>query len=333
ELPNAPNLGADLVIGQFDLFSKTVNGADEERRTMAGPRGIAVDQVGPSHRLFVADTEARRILLWLSPPGSDGQAADKVIRNVEAVSIAIRPEPAPNSHLRMLAAAEANNGTVLLWRNLDPNTINNDVRPDPTVTLSANLEVPRAVWFDTDGRLFVSDASKHPIWKDDATVHNRVLVWEVPPTTGDQPPTTVALERPGLAVGAPSAEFLAGYAAGGAAISHADDGTATSTGTVYVTDPFAHRVVWFTAVPAPSGGKITEAQGLFGQPRFVTAETNADGVSARSLFLMNEAYEFSAASTHNPEPGLAITRNPSTQKDYLWIADTYNNRVLRVPLP
>lgn len=66
---------ADIVLGQPNSTSNTANNGGLSASTLSGPRGVAFI----NDKLYVADTENGRILIWNSMPTVTGQAADEVI--------------------------------------------------------------------------------------------------------------------------------------------------------------------------------------------------------------------------------------------------------------
>jgi len=63
---------ADVVVGQPDFFTAT---AGTSQTTLSGPSGIAVTD----GRLFVAEQENHRVLIWDTIPTTNGEPADRVI--------------------------------------------------------------------------------------------------------------------------------------------------------------------------------------------------------------------------------------------------------------
>ncbi len=71
-IPTSNNTPADVVVGQPD-FKTGRSGLDS--KTMRGPQGVWIQGT----RLFVADTQNHRVLVWNNIPTSNGQAADYVL--------------------------------------------------------------------------------------------------------------------------------------------------------------------------------------------------------------------------------------------------------------
>ena len=76
-VPTVPNASADVVIGQPNKTSGVVNqGGAVNRNTLFAPHSVAVDYTG---RLYIADTENHRVLVFNSIPTVDNAMADYVI--------------------------------------------------------------------------------------------------------------------------------------------------------------------------------------------------------------------------------------------------------------
>jgi len=73
-IPTANNAPADVVIGQTD-FTKKATLIPPTATSMRGPQGVWIE----GGKLFVADTQNHRILIYNSIPNSNGVAADLVL--------------------------------------------------------------------------------------------------------------------------------------------------------------------------------------------------------------------------------------------------------------
>ena len=85
-LPSGSNTSADLVLGQANFTSATVN-----RGGVAGANTAAhnLRSYSDGTRLFFADTDNSRILIWNTLPTTNGQPADVVIGQADFTHVAI----------------------------------------------------------------------------------------------------------------------------------------------------------------------------------------------------------------------------------------------------
>jgi uncharacterized protein (TIGR03437 family) len=82
-IPTANTTPPDLVLGQPDFTTFTPGTTSQKMR---GPQGVWID----GGRLFVADTQNSRVLIWTSIPGSNGAAANVVVGQPDFTT---QPEP------------------------------------------------------------------------------------------------------------------------------------------------------------------------------------------------------------------------------------------------
>ncbi|MFC1707496.1 hypothetical protein ACFL59_11900, partial [Planctomycetota bacterium] len=317
-LPEAPNRGADLALGQRDLHSAVTDHPSDptHKKYLSGPEGVAV--AGGS--LFVADPRSQKILIWQTLPTRSGQPADRVLTDAAAgigAVVALDYDP----HQKILAAADVKNSRVLLWHGLDPATMSDnqafqvaltEVTSDPDVEQTARLlDRPRGVRL-VDGKLLVSDGN------------GRALVWNQVPATSTEAADVVLgraqfsdIDRLDEVKRSPTREVISGFPAG----------LAMGLGRFLAVDQRANRVLIWNGIPKEQGAK---ADGLFGQRRMTLGEPNERGFSANSLFLFDEDHAedvgFSPSGSVNVAAGLALSAR------HLWISDVHNNRLVRVPM-
>jgi sugar lactone lactonase YvrE len=195
---------------------------------------------------------------------------------------------------RYYAVADSNNSRVLIYD--APFTTNQNASlvlgrtdfaqggAEPAATQSS-LAFPTAVTFDSGGNLWVAD-----------TDHRRVMEF-VPPFANTMSASLVLGEPSftSVSTGVSQSQFTSPQ---GVAVDR--------NGDVWVSDPFASRVLEFT--PPFSNGM--NASLVLGQPDFTTSNrtTSANGLRYPG--------------------GLAFDPNGN-----LWVADTYNNRVLQYTPP
>lgn len=79
KLPNQNGRAADIVLGQKNMYSRSVNAGYGARRGSADGMYFPTDVVFGRKGLFVSDTGNNRILVWKELPTQNGQPADFVI--------------------------------------------------------------------------------------------------------------------------------------------------------------------------------------------------------------------------------------------------------------
>ena len=74
-IPSSNNAPADVVIGQPSFTTSSVPGNTPNAKSMRGPQGVWIQ----NGRLYVADTQNNRVLIWNRIPTTNGTAADVVL--------------------------------------------------------------------------------------------------------------------------------------------------------------------------------------------------------------------------------------------------------------
>lgn len=116
--PTASGQAPDIVLGQPDFATVTPNTGGISASTMLGPVGVTSNGT----ELFVADTDNNRVLVWHEFPSVNGEAADQIVGQADAVS----SDPgcdaysfdAPNDvalYQNNLLVADTNNHRVLIF--------------------------------------------------------------------------------------------------------------------------------------------------------------------------------------------------------------------------
>ncbi len=319
----ANGAAADLVLGQADVVSWGCNRSfDGSQRaptmeSLCAPAGLAVDADGT---LYVADTNNCRVLVFDDPYANDG-VADRVLGQADGSC----------------------NGT----------------------TVSASrLFLPKAVAVDGTGNVFVADGSCRvlefdgPLSSGDA-VADRVYGQADFTSRGCSAlyfPQSISLDASGtMYVGSTSLVYLfANPLTGAAARPQASQtlgssqcnpngesaastcfptGVATdSGGRLYVADALNSRVLGFDAPSTVPQAALVLGQDTFGAPPGGTTfcgneACNVGGPSAASLCMGN--YSGSVVSC-----GVLFAAAVAVDgADNLWVADGFNNRVLRFDNP
>ncbi len=191
KLPTKTRAAANVVVGQPDFTSS--NGATTRSGLDHPEVGVAVAK----GKLFVADRNNNRIMIWNKIPKSNGANADVVVGQPDFTSSAPatsktgldEPEGLWSDGTRLVVADFFNN-RVLIWNSIPTtNGVAADVvvgQPDfitvnnPQPPTAQSLNEPGAVTSD-GSRLFVADSR-----------NNRVLIYNPFPTS-NQPTASVVL--------------------------------------------------------------------------------------------------------------------------------------------
>ncbi len=332
---------ADLQIGQRDLTG-TLPGGPGQPGLSAGfnaPAGIAVDSSGS---VYVADSGNNRILRFPAPfkqtgslavpdliigqanlatnqpnQGQNFPSAQTVSFNGKLVGLAIDPsgnlwitDPGNNRVLRFPVSQLAPNTSqpaadVVLGQT----SASLSALPSPPAGTQALLDKsilnsPNGVAFDAKGRLYVSDE------------YSRVLYFPGPFTTGI--PATRAL---GVVVPqTPPLPNVNQYGLAG------PQGLITNGTNLFVSDAGNNRVVEYD-VPESWPAEPALTNGQFPP----NAEFSPPMIAAIGQIGLTNGQ----ANQNKPQPGPNTLANPfgvAFSGSDLWIADTYNNRVLDFPL-
>ncbi|MBI3597589.1 MAG: tandem-95 repeat protein, partial [Nitrospirae bacterium] len=296
---------ADLVIGQPDFYSNACNQGNSttaSASTLCHPRGIAVDSAG---NLYVADKDNNRVLEF-DGPFTTNTVADRVIGHADFSSRGLNdgglsasslnsPTGVAFDALGNLYVADYLNNRVLEYNSPLTNSTANLVFGQPNFTSNTcdNGGVTASSLCNPSG---VALDSAGNLYVADLT-NNRVLEYTSPLTDnvadmvfGQGGNFTTALSNNGGVT--PSANGLSSpYSV---AVDGAND--------LFVADTFNNRVLEYDR-PLTTD---TVADQAYGQPGFGSNNANYGGLSASSMY--------------NPY-GIAVG-------DDLYVADTYNNRVL-----
>ena len=350
----AADPAASVVIGQASFTLASGPTGITDRSTLYEPAGLAFDSAG---HLFVADSYASRLLVFTPAGGAftNGMAASRLAG-------VVNPKPSTATASTLLAPnglVMINNGPAVLDSGNNRLLIFDAFSsPDWTVTAGdttvstpppvaiaalgqgssltnftstkANAGNPQAS-FSSNGAqiatfsnpvaaavagtdLFVADAG-----------NNRVLVY---PNAGQTAAAAVVLGQSDFPYNSPNSIQGEEFHFGPNSASGYDAGIVvdSSSGTphLYISDPNNHRVLGFA--DARKVGPGVPADIVIGEPDLKTAVCNYLGVANPPTEPLPR--QPTASSLCYPT-GLAV--DPSTGN--LFVADTYNGRVLRFPAP
>jgi len=274
-LPTKNNQNPDLVLGQPDF--KTVQQQQlgvVTATAMRGPQGVWIQ----NNRLYVADTQNYRVLIWNTFPKTNNQAPDVVLGQPDFMHAngptpsKVGPPAAANQLLNPVAVTVDNShvfvadlgfNRVLIWNTTTPTTYQNaDVvvgqadfigstanNPTvcPTVATNVTTNAPCAYGLNyprfalSDGtRLFIADGG-----------NDRVLIYNHIPTTngvaadnvlGQISFTTDEITSQSISIVSTQIDNTGAVDTTPSPTSLAWDGT-----NLYVADPFNRRILIFTA--------------------------------------------------------------------------------------
>jgi uncharacterized protein (TIGR03437 family) len=300
EVPTTMNQPADIVLGQTDFTSfKTPQLVD--KFSLRGPQAVWI----AGNKLFVADTQNNRVLIWNTIPTQNNQAADVVLgqndftHNYQPPPEAANPTAAANELLNPTSVTTDPSGTklfisdlgfnrVLIWNSIPTaNAQNADVvvgQPDfvqttannpnvcnthaigPVAECRTSLNFPRFA-LSNGTKLFVADGG-----------NDRVLIWDTIPTTNGALATGV-LGQPDFIqdVVSSAAISIASTAidnTGGVDLVPTPQGLAydPATQNLYVSDADNRRVVVYTPGdnPLPTNSVVNWASEIVRQEGTIT---------------------------------------------------------------
>jgi sugar lactone lactonase YvrE len=267
------------VLGQPNFNSNLSNNPDISRAYQSNPSGVFSDGT----RLFVADTNYNRVLVWNSLPTSNGEPASFVLGQPDATSNSINTGGVSGSSLNQpkaifsdgtrLYVCDTTNNRVLVWNTMPTSNgesasfalgqndlISNSANNGGIITASS-LRAPSGVYSDGT-HLFVSDFS-----------NNRVLLWNTIPT-GFAQPASLALGQPDLVSGTVNNGGLSSS-------SLRNPGGIFSNGTkLIVSDETNSRVLIWNSIPVANK---QAADLVLGQSTFLTSTSNNGGISASTM--------------------------------------------------
>ncbi len=302
--PSTGNVSADSVLGQPDGTSITQNNPSVGAATVNMPLGMCAT----SDRLYVADQQNNRVLIWTSIPTTSSTGADLVLGQADFTSIAVNAGGSaaqntlngPNGvycDSQRVMVTDGGNNRVLIW-NSPPtaNMQNADVvmgQADFTSTTggAANLNGLRSVLVAED-KVIVADSGQH-----------RVLIWNSIPTTNGVSPDIVIGQT----------DFTSTNKDGGQSSPNAQGffspaGLAYSNGALFVADLFNSRIMIYRSIPTANNAA---ADLVWGQSDFSTGLPNQSGISETSI---------------NVPFGLTV------HDERLIVADAFNHRLISIPM-
>jgi uncharacterized protein (TIGR03437 family) len=309
-MPSSMDQPADVVLGQTNFTTGTTP-TTPTASSLSGPQGVWIQ----NGKLFVADTQDYRILIWNSIPTSNGQPADVVLG-----------QPNFNSPTNP--------------------QLNNPCPPTKSTVTAKPNQVCDPISVTSDGsRLFVADYgfNRVLIWNSVPGTNN-----QAPDLAVGQPDLVSGTYNN------PAACSLHSLPQTNTTLSTSTTGTTTTTGTntattpttingpcqnslsfprfalsdgtrLFIADGGNDRVLIYNSIPTANGAVADE---VLGQPDFVTDTSTSQTISIASTAVDNTS-------------GVDVTPSPTSlafDGSNLYVADPTNNRVLvftpgNTPLP
>ncbi len=185
-IPTSNGASADLVIGQTDFETCTLNAGGVSARSLTAITDVASD----GRRLFISDSGNNRILVFNTMPTTNGQSADVVVGQPDFSTVSAGTTQSKISNPRGIATyngklivGERGNFRITIWNSIpSSNGANADVVLGQSTFTTATTSPPSTastvhpffMSVDGKGRLYVSDrnASRYLIWNSIPTSNN-----------------------------------------------------------------------------------------------------------------------------------------------------------------
>ncbi|MBI3293072.1 MAG: NHL repeat-containing protein, partial [Elusimicrobia bacterium] len=284
-LPTSNGVPADVVVGQANMNANLANrgGSAASASTLSAPAGMYSDGT----KLYVADRQNNRVLIWNAIPTTNGAAANVVVGQPDMVATpANTRQDALSGPIGVwvnggkLFVADRDNHRVLIW-NTVPTTsganadvvvgqpdFNSGLRNRDSTTANNSLSAPGHV--STDGtKLFIADTDNH-----------RVLIFNNIPG-GNATAADVAVGQPNLTTGSANQGGSVGATTLNGPTFVYSDGT-----NLFIADRVNNRVVIFNVIPSTSTPNAA-ANVAVGQTDLVSSvgDVSATGLSGPSSAL------------------------------------------------
>ncbi len=298
--PTTTNQSANVVLGQASFTTNTANNGGISANSLSGPASVFSDGT----RLFVADYNNNRVLIWNTIPSSSNTSANVVIGQTGYTATTANnggigcntlngPTGAYSDGTHLWIADNGNNRVLAF--NAIPTTSgmtadfvlgqNSCTGHSKGTVNGKKMNAPRSVHGHST-YLYVADSG-----------NNRVLVWTTLPTSSGTTATFV-LGQPSTTVNTANNGGISGQTLS------QPMGVFTDGTRLFVSDYSNNRVLEWTSIP---GGTDQTANLVLGQPNLASSTANNGGISATSLFFPSQLY---------------------ADGSRLWTADYDNNRIL-----
>jgi hypothetical protein len=304
--PATHSIPADIVLGQPDLSSVTANNGGVTAQSLYHPQSVCSDGT----KLFVADKDNNRVLIWNSWPTSNQQAADLELGQPDMTSNALnnggvtaqsmfRPVDCATDGTHLFVADQANM-RILMWNTIP--TINRQAAD----LAQGQGSLTQRFWLSTQAAGFDSPSSvaisgTKLIASDSSD--SRVFIWNTIPTVNRQVPD-VYLGQADFSTNIPNFGGLSNRSL------KSPGGVRVIDGRLYVMDSGNHRIMYWNTIPTST---YAIADGVLGQPDFTSNSLSNGGLSS---------------GFNNPT---SISNFLFNGISHLLVTDTGNDRVILTP--
>lgn len=294
-MPRYSGAPADLVLGQPNMTSGDVNsGGSISASSLNAPLGIMFDGT----RLIVADYGNNRVLIWNSWPSANQTPADVVVGQT-ALNVMVAPTVNPTEFLLKAPAGAWSDGSKLYIADDGYNRILIYNSIPTTNGVPANVVIGQPDMYqriaNNGGRSLASIYDPSNVWSDGTkmivgdSANHRVLIYRPVPTTNTAPAQ--------LILGQTTTNGGTANSGGiSASTMNYPIGTYVVGKKLYVAERENNRVLVWNDIDAlldaasPHG---PPANGVYGQPDFISSTFNNLGVAAgfywpQSVFATSE---------------------------------------------
>ncbi len=280
-IPTTNGAAANLVLGQPDFSSSTLNNGGRSASSMNRPTTIFSDGT----RLFIKEFANSRVLIWNSLPTQIRQSADVVVGQSTMSALITTCDSShftfPDRGLIVyngkLIVSDSANARILIWNTIPTtNGVAADVvlgQPDfntcSATTISAStFKNPSDITVDSQGRFFVIDQG-----------NRRVLMWNSVPTSNGQAADVVLGQT----------DFTTNTTFSASASTFGSQSVYSTGDRLFVGDANnGNRVLIYNHIPASNGAS---ADLVLGQTDFNSGSTNGGGsVSATGFNVVHQVY-------------------------------------------
>jgi len=275
-IPTSNNTPADVVLGQPNFTTGTINTGGVSASSMKNPTGVIVI----NGKLIVSDGSNHRVLIWNSVPTVSSTPADVVVGQPNFTSNTANNGGIAGNRLSYplkittyngkMLVADSYNHRVLVWNSVPADaTVSADLvlgQPDFVTALASTTQNGLRYPFAAEvinGKVYIADGQNH-----------RVVIHNVFPTSNNS--------NANLVLGHP--DFTrSNLFDGGDYTFNSWNHHITADGKLFVPDTSNNRILIWNTIPTTKYPLNPDL--ILGQPNMNSVAVNYGGISATSLYL------------------------------------------------